>query len=218
MNQYICYLRVLLCLITILFYSCKNSSKSPVTPKEFTSHVVIKNEDYTRDSVLILQELKQSLHKREDFFSNTTYLDTTQLIIDTILYSPDVTRLAAFIMVKNTTSRQLSPDQDYKWYYDATCYLGNRQADSICLSWLGPGFTNSYSRADLSEIVRKYFFTNFRSTDTATHHLYDYNLDDVRFWTSAIWTEIEMRKQKKRDFEAEKKLHPENIYEPPLSK
>ena len=214
MHKYPRMLQILLCFIFSLLYSCEDMKQKKYTPKEFLNHTVIKKEDYSKDSITILKQLNVLLLKHEDFFHNKAYFDSTQLIIDSILYSPDFNKLAVFVITKNPTYRQLMPDKDYEWYYDATCYLGVRQKDTISLSWIGPSFTNSYNRDELSSIIRDSYFTDFATKDTAGLHTYKYNLNDVRFWDSSIWKEIEDKKTKKQEFEEEKKKHPENVYEP----
>lgn len=182
------------------------------TPNEFLNYTVIKKEDYTKDSVEILHQLRTLLIKREDFFDNKAYFDSTELRVDSITYSSDYEKLAMFIITKNPTYRQLVPNKKYKWYYDATCYLGIRQSNKIALSWIGPVFTNSYSLQNISHDIREAGFRTFATKDT--DGIYAYNFNDKRFWNSPIWKKIAEEKLKKKEFEEEKKNHPENIYEP----
>jgi hypothetical protein len=182
------------------------------TPKKFLNHTVIKKENYTKDSLEIEKRLKVLLAKHEDFFYSKAYFDSTEFIIDSIIYSPDFNKLAVFVITKNPIYRQLIPDKNSEWYYDATCYLGIRQYDTIALSWIGPVFTNSSSRQSISNDIRDACFKTFVTKDTTD--AYDYNLNDARFWHSSIWKKIKDEKMRKKDFEEEKKNHPENVYEP----
>lgn len=207
-------LQILLIFAFSFFYCCEGIKQKKYTPKEFLNHTIIRQEDYTKDSVEVIKQLKAFLIRHEDFFYNKAYFDSTQLIIDSIIYSPNFNKLAVFVITKNPTSRQLVPDTNYDWYYDATCYLGVRQKDSISLSWIGPSFTNSYNKNELSSIIRDYYFTNFATKDTVGLYTYKYNLNDIRFWDSSIWKEIEDKKLKRKAFEEEKRKHPENVYEP----
>ena len=118
------------------------------------------------------------------------------------------------MIAENPTHRQLMPDKDHEWYYNATCYLGIRQSDTISLSWIGPNFSNYTDRRSLSEIIRNSYFTEFATTDTVGLFTYKYNLNDIRFWDCSIWQEIEEKKVKRKELEVEKKEHPENVYEP----
>ena len=207
-------LQIFLVVIFPFLFSCEGAKKKENTSKEFLNHTVIKKEDYTKDSIEVVKQLKGFLLKQEDFFHNKAYFDSTQLIIDSIVYSPDFNKLAVFVITKNPVYRQLVPDKNYDWYYDATCYLGVRKNDTISLSFIGPSFTNSYNKNELSNIIRDTYFTDFATKDIIGLHTYKYNMNDVRFWDCSIWKEIEDKKIKKQEFEEEKRKHPENVYEP----
>jgi hypothetical protein len=187
--------------------------KNTDTPAAFLNLTKVSAKNYSKDSMELVTRLRELLIKREGFFDNTGYFDATHLMIDSIIYSPDLQKLAAFVLVKNPTYRQRMPDKKYTWYYDGTCYLGERKADTILLSWIGPVFTNSYNKEDISENIREDCFRRFATKDTAS--AYRYNINDIRFWNSSIWRKVEEEREKRRLFEGEKKNHPENVYEPP---
>lgn len=201
-------------LFMVSFSACQGIRLKKYTPKEFLNHTLVNKSDYTKDSILLIKQFGIQLSKHEDFFNDTAYFDSTQLIIDSIIYSPDLKKMAAFIITKNPTYRQIMPDEKYEWYYEATLYLGVRQNDSISLSWPGPSFTNSYNKRELSHLIRDSYFTEFVTKDSIGPHTYKYNLNDIRFWNCSIWKEVEDKKIQRRLFEEEKKKHPENIYEP----
>ena len=196
-------------------YGWKEFRKNTDTPDQFLNKTVIKKEDYTKDSLTLLAKFKALLLQQEDFFNSEEYFEGTDIIIDTILYSPDFNKLAVLVLTKNPTSRQTMPNENEEWYYNATSYLGVRQSDTIGLSWLGPSFTNSPDRQEQSNYIRQKCFRIFVSKDTAEKYAHKYNLNDVRFWTSSEWGKIEDDKIKRKEFEEEKIKHPENIYEPP---
>jgi hypothetical protein len=182
------------------------------TPKEFLSHAIIDELKYKSDSCEITKLLRVLLRNHEGFFYSKAYFDSTELIIDSVVYSPDLNRFAVLVITKNPTYRQLVPDKLNEWYYDATCYLGVRKNDTMALYWIGPSFTNSSNKESISSDIRESCFRSFVTKDT--NDVYSYNLNDNRFWSSSIWKKIEEEKRKKKEFEEEKKLHPENIYEP----
>jgi len=175
--------------ITILLLStaCNQERK---TPKEFLNHSKIDEKGYQSDSTMILINLYSSLQSREGFFNNSSYDNSTELIIDTLVYSPDFKKLAAFIMTKNLTSKQLAPDKTHVFYYDAACFLGIRGNDSIKLNWLGPNFTNTYDKNELSALIRDEYFNKFVTPKDDKSGKYKYNLNDTRFWDSPIWQEF----------------------------
>ena len=189
--------------------------KNTDTPDQFLNNTLVRKEDYTKDSLTIATKFKELLLQHEDFFYSKEYFEGTEIIIDTILYSPDLKKLAILVLTKNPTSRQLMPTENEMWYYNATSYLGVRQRDTISLSWLGQSFTNSTDKQEQSNYIRQECFRTFVSKDTTEKYAHRYNLNDCRFWTSSEWQKIEEDKIKKKEFEEEKIKHPENIYEPP---
>lgn len=157
--------------------------KNTDTPEEYLNNTTSSRNFYLKDSAEIINRLRELLLKHEDFFHSTAYYDSTELVIDTIIYSPNFKKLAFIVITKNPTNRQLMPDKRYSWYYDATCYLGIRQRDVLSLNWMGPIFTNSYSQQEISNNIREACFKTFITDDS----LYRYNLNDIRFWDSPIW-------------------------------
>ncbi len=196
-------------------YGWLEFQKNTDTPKEFLSHVEIKKDEYSRDSIKILKQLKFLLQNHEGSFYADDYFDSTELIVDSILYSPNFNRLAVFVMTKNPTYKQLDPNNKFDWYYDGSCYFGILQNDTIELYWLNDVlYTNYYDEQKLSNTIREFYFRMLASKDNNGKSRYLYNLNDIRFWNGPVWKEIEDKKIKKKEFEEEKKNHPENIYEP----
>lgn len=212
--KYKIMVQILLISLFLSFSSCEETNRKH-TAKEFLNHSVIDKNNYTKDSIEIVRQLKNTLKKHEGFFYSKEYFNGTDIIIDSLLYSPNFNKLAVFVITKNPTSRQLLPSNKYTWYYDATCYLGIRQNDTICLSWIGPSFSNSSDSDELSKTIRNEYFTKYaRIKNVEGEYRYKYNIGDVRFWDCPIWEEIKEEKRKRIEFEEEKKNHPENIYEP----
>lgn len=177
--------RIHILIVALYLWACGNGGKP--TPVEFLNRTTNNTTNYTKDSVAIVGQLKGSIARHEGFFYSKEYFDSTQIIADTILYAPGFNKLAVFVMAKNPTYRQLAPDKDYEWYYNATCYLGIRQGDTLDLKWEGPNFSNSYNKNELSKMMRHSYFTEFAAKDTSANARYKYNLDDIRFWDGPIW-------------------------------
>jgi len=194
------------------FYGWMEFRKNTDTPREFLNHTVVSKKDYFKDSVEIWDKLRSSLLSREDFFSNRAYFDSTEVIIDSIVYSPDLKKIAAIVIVKNPTYRQLMPDKKYDWYYDATCYLGIKQNDTITISWLGPVYTNSYNKQNISNDIREACFRTFVTKDSVGPNAYKYNLNDIRFWDSKIWKEIEEKRIRNHALSQPSPTHSEDVY------
>ena len=209
----IIFLGLIICYFTYV-YGLLDFRKNTDTSDKFLNHTNISLNEYNKDKSELINQFKNLVIKHVDFFYSKEYFEGTEIIIDTILYSPKFDKLAILIITKNPTSRQLMPDKNETWYYNATSYLGVRQNDSINLSWLGPNFSNSNDISDLSNILRNACFKTFVTKDTVSEYAHKYNLNDTRFWSSNEWQIIEKDKIKKLEFEKEKKEYPENIYEP----
>jgi hypothetical protein len=155
------------------------------TPTQYVNKTTRNHVDYKIDQEKLLVQFSELLNKRMEFFSNSSYSDsTTQIIIDTIIYSPDFNRLGVLIIAKNPTFRQLVPTKHGKWFFDSTCYLAIRKNGLFELKMLGPIFTNEKSNKDASKDIRDACFRHFivKASD-----IYKFNLDDRRFWQSKIW-------------------------------
>jgi hypothetical protein len=206
-------LGLIICYFTIV-YGRLEFRKNTDTPDKFVNRTNISINDYNKDKFKLISQFKDLTIKHVDFFYSKEYFEGTEIIIDTILYSPKYDKLAILIITKNPTSRQLMPDKNESWYYNATTYLGVRQNDSISLSWLGPNFSNSTDLSKISNILKEACFRTFVTKDTIGEFAHKYNLNDIRFWTSSEWQKVEKEKIKRMEFEKEKREHPENIYEP----
>jgi len=184
------------------------------TPKAYLNHTAADKKKYAQDTEDILKKLQYFLKNHQKSFHSKEYFDSTQLSMDTILYSPDFTKLAVFVIAKNPTSRQLAPDERYDWYYNAYCYLGIRQKDSIDLISIDEGH-RSYFKKKASEALRTDYFRLYATIkDVNGEYKYKYNLNDIRFWNGPAWKEIDDNKEQRREFEKMKKEHPENVFEP----
>jgi hypothetical protein len=161
------------------------------TPRRFLSTSRPDRSIYSKDSSHVIGQLSRFLKEQRGFFNNTAYYKGTQIIIDTIVYSPDYKKMGVLIITKNQSSRLLAPDGKHDLYYDATCYLGVKGGDTVALTWVGPNLTNSYSMKDISNDLRLACFRTFVSKDTTGPISYQYNLNDIRFWNSSIWNQID---------------------------
>jgi hypothetical protein len=183
------------------------------TPKEYVNNTVVNKKNYSSDSSNIVLQLQGFVKNHQESFFSKEYDQSTQIIVDTIVYSPDYKKIATFIIAKNSTNKQLMPDKKYRWYYDATCYLGTKQQNSFILGWNGPNYTNSYDIESISGRIKNYYFRQ-KSSNTDTNRE-DYNLDDIRYWSKSIdWKNLEYHRKMQKEFEEEKLKNPENVYEP----
>ena len=179
----------LILLLLFLLYSCDNFTFKKPTPKAYLNETRPVEAVYRNDTADIRNRLLQSLSAHHDFFRNSAYDSSTELLIDTVVYSPDFHKAVAFIMTKNSTSKQLMPDKSSQFYFDGTAFLVKKK-DSMLIEWLGPSFTNSNSQKALSREMRDYFFNAFADKDSTQPFFSPYHLNDKRFWTTAVWNKF----------------------------
>lgn len=183
------------------------------TPKEYLNNTVVNKKNYSSDSSNIALQLQGFVKNHQESFYSKEYDESTQIMVDTIVYSPDYKKIATFIIAKNSTNKQLMPDKKYRWYYDATCYLGTKQQNSFILGWIGPNYTNSYDIESISGKIRNYYFRQkYSNTDNNREN---FNLNDIRYWSKSIdWKNLENNRKMQKEFEEEKLKNPKNVYEP----
>jgi hypothetical protein len=170
----------------VQIYGWMSFQKRSNTPSKFMSRVEIGNEKYNVDKKLLLSEFAILLKDRKEFFHDTSFTDsTTQIIIDTIVYSPDLKKIVVMIIAKNPTSKQLLPEKNHRWFYNSTCYLGVKRGLKVELKMLGPTFTNEETFESASEDIRNACFMHFIEKGSA---IYTFNINDNRFWRSKIWS------------------------------
>jgi hypothetical protein len=183
------------------------------TPKKYLNHSKNSKNNYTKDSLWITVQLCGYLKNHQESFYVKNYFEDTELMIDTILYSPDKDKIALFVIVKKPTYRKLIASDKYEYYYDGYCYFGLREKDIFHLYWYENSLTNFSAKSDISSALRGFYFREFASIKTRDTGLV-YNLNDIRFWNCNFWNTVEEKINKKVEFENERKRNPANIYIP----
>lgn len=185
------------------------------TPKNYVSNIIINKEQYSSDSANIVLQIQGFVKNHQESFYSKEYDESTRIIVDSILYSPDYKKIATFIIAKNPTNKQLMPDKKYKWYYDGFLYIGNKDGDSVKINSTGEGQRNYKEINELSGALKNLFFEKYSSTKDNSGNEKLYNLNDIRYWEKSIdWGNLEYNRKMQKDFEEEKKNHPENVYDP----
>jgi hypothetical protein len=173
----------------LAFASCNGSSQYKKTPKEFINEVMVDKAIYSRDSAAVVANLYQKMKNHKASFTNPEYYDSTVLIIDTIIYDPSVNKIAVFVIAKNPTHRNPHSDSKLPYYYNANCYLGKRmQVDSSIfeLKQLGPfSIVNFDDIQEIRQAIRDSYYLELATVlDEKSQPVFNYNIDDKRFWDS----------------------------------
>jgi hypothetical protein len=186
-------MRLIVIALVFLVVSCNYGAgvgEKIYTPSQYINHVPVTKHRYSQDSVYVIRQLTGLLQMHKESFYAKEYDSLSELSIDTLIYSDNLNKLAAFILCKTKSS---SKSQDNNYQYDAYCYLGIRdpQPDTISLKWLGRfNPTNWKNKYEVSSLIRDMYFTEFAAIkDTSGAYWYKYNLNDKRFWNSVVWQE-----------------------------
>lgn len=190
-NKVSIFILSLVCLFSCDYGTGKGEQK--ITSREFLSKAFVPDIQYSKDSLEASTKLRAFLASHEQSFYNTEYSYSTSLDVDTIMYNNDLSKIALFVIVKTPMNRrpQSARNNLYDAWYDAYCYIGVRVKDSLNLKWVRRFYEiNLYNLADTRSSIRSDYFTQFATIkDTSGAYHYKYNIDDTRFWTSAIWEE-----------------------------
>jgi hypothetical protein len=222
---------ILFCLI-FQIVSCQNKKINP-TPTKFLSIVNVSKEIYTKDSLNLIQRVKNEMISHNGGYSADFYNHDTPIIIDTIMYSPRFDKIVFFaidsIENKKTYPDNLSAEEinevqkivstPYQGYhYNASVFIGKRDEKVFFKVYdFSKRYLGKYKNIqELRKRLRKKFFVEY---STIKEKGFEYNIDDRRFWDNPnIWNSIEKEAAKWQEFEKLKKEHPENVYEPAAHK
>ena len=167
------------------------------TPQEYLNNVLVSDSIYRNDSLWLINHLKEKIRDRSGSFYNKEYYDSTQLLIDSIIYSLDKDKIAFFVIAENPMHRRLNKlpsDEKHVYYYNAFCYLGIRldRTHTWTTKWFNTfNITNSKDLKKASEYIRWMYFNELVTVrDTGGASAFKYNVDDIRFWSGPAWKEL----------------------------
>jgi hypothetical protein len=154
---------------------------------------------YQRDSLFLYYTVKEYTKRYEKKHLQdglVQWYDTTDVVVDTIMYSPDSLKLFAFTLVKrhNQMDRELKeylkPDFDYDLENrDLIAYRKNKTSIWKVYRFFGTqtSFTLSHKK-DMRFALRLLYFERFKNPDFNSHRKkYLYNVNEKGFWTGPIW-------------------------------
>ncbi len=190
-------------ILSFQFASCQNKSFEK-TPKEFISKVNVPKRIYSSDSLNLVNLIKEEIRNHRGGYFSKAYDDSTEVIIDSILYSPNFDRLAFFIIDKkenkktypiNWTEKDVeSLNQNEKlsyngYHYTGKAYIGIRKKDSLIIDNFFRITTAKYENIDEAKLrLKQLFFEEYSAVKEAG---FEYNIDDVRFWKNKnVWNKI----------------------------
>lgn len=122
----------------------------------------------------------------------------TMILIDTILYSPNLNKIAFFVITKNSNQKfellgggELPEYPSDQFHFDAYCFLGEKKdpETKYHLAWMRVlNISNFHSYEEASQRIRSKYFNELASIQNREgESIYKYNLDDRRFWIGPAW-------------------------------
>lgn len=170
--------------IVIISFSCGNDNYK-ATPLKFKSVVKINKASYIADKNQICLVIKKMVNAKINPFDIKEYDKNTRIFVDTIIYSPDKTRLITFIITKNNTEKLLKKENNENYYYNANylfCVKNNTTNVIGVFDYSSFNLVNFYSYKEIKEALYDYCF--YRLFGESTQENIHYNIDDSRFWQS----------------------------------
>jgi hypothetical protein len=169
-------------------FGCESSK----TPDQYLNKTAVSKSTYLADSTFFIQQIDSLIENKESAFYPKSYSSTSQIFIDTIVYSPDSLKAAFFVILKNPNSSLLATDNPDGFHFDAKCFLAQRV--SVLKPWKIKWFRimniNRYPEYnEISDQIHKRYFEDLvKIKDESGKSRYGVNLNDIRFWNSPAWS------------------------------
>ena len=176
-------------ILFIISIACNGQLQKKTTPKEFINRAVINSNYFRKDSTFIIGYLFKKMKNHQESFVNKEYFDSTILEIDSIIYSHSLNEIAVLVIAKNPVDRNPYMDSRLSYYYNANCYLGKRlynDSSIFELKVIGPfNLVNFDDKNEIRHVIRESYFLELSTVlDENGKKIYEYNLNDSRFWDS----------------------------------
>ena len=178
-------------LILLSFAAGCAKPQAPKTPEEYKYQIIISENDYRLDNEYLRSTITTLVEKKAGPFYPDSYDDKTDIFIDSILYSPDQSRIVFFVIAKNSNANLLKTNDPEGEHFDAMCFLGTKESTNR--DWIVRWFRimNFHTYTTYSDVSAKIRFRYFRNLveikNEEGESRYKYNIDDIRFWEGPVW-------------------------------
>lgn len=206
---------IILFLIYIQVVGCQNKNIK-LTPDKYISEVKVPKELYLNDSIKLVELIKTEIKGHKGAYFSKSYDDSTQIIIDTIMYNKDFNKIIFFIIDKAENFKSVEKRTDLSLdgnYYTGKAYIGIRVNEVLKINNFFRIETANYQK--IEEVKKRLREIYFEEYSAVKEDGFEYNLDDIRFWNNPnVWNIIQEDELKWKEFEKEKKKNPKNVYHP----
>jgi hypothetical protein len=158
------------------------------TPPEYKQSTVVIEQRYMEDSIYLYNVVESMLLKHiEPFSPPSYYTKTTEIYLDSVLYSPNQLRLIVFVISKVPRRTALANGKDTLSYdYDAYylfCGRDNLNSSIKVFEYCPFRIGNYASYKEVKYALNELCFGR-RATDLWNNQEPKRNIDDSRFWNS----------------------------------
>ena len=191
---------IILILLSFQVVSCQNRTIK-ITPNEFLSKVKVPKDLYAKDSLKLVDLIKEQIKNHKEAYYPKAYDSLTVVVIDTIMYSKDLSKITFFIIDKVENKKTYPKgwnEEDVKsvekygnlpyegYHYNAKAYIGVRKNDSIEIAnFFRLEVGDFLNISELKIRQRQMFFEEYSAVKEKG---FEYNLDDYRFWDNPnVW-------------------------------
>lgn len=176
--------------IALLLMQCNR------TPKEYVSRTSAPRDVYTKDSIYLKKVAWHIFKNHLGGFDGTSYDRYTGFYLDSIIYSPNLTKMLFWIITEDSTHKVSGMEEDIK--HPSMCYngcymfafrksLNETLKVSESFSYMSV-FNKSYKEAHES-LYQECFVDKRFYKDSNGHKKHSY--DDIRVWQDIDWIGID---------------------------
>jgi len=173
---------------------------SDTTPVKYRNKTVVSSSIYKVHKEILKDSIKYFIKNKSLAYYPRENDSLTEVIIDTILYSPKKDKAAFFVVTKNSNDKLLSGGNENEYHYDAHCFAVYLKEDSIFsdIYWIRTSNVSNFHTLEKASFrIREMYFKDFsKREDVNGNSMYKYNLNDIRFWNGLIWKTMEEEKEK----------------------
>jgi|GEM_PF-6120948 len=160
------------------------------TPEEYRANYKVSPVKYCEDKAALTDKLYQLIREKAEAFYTKQHDSLTKVYIDTILYNSERDKVAFLVLVENSKSKIIIPQNEIKYdssrihydtsgfYYDGHCFTAkyiNNSWDNV--KWIMLLNIIDYPNIEEASIaIRNQYFIEISEIKGY------YNIDDIRFW------------------------------------
>lgn len=179
-------MKLLNCVAPIFLYILSTGCwiSSTRTPQRYKNSTKVDSETYKWQRQQLHDSIRSMVDQRRNPFYQSDNGSSTEIYIDTILYNPEKTKTAFFVITKNKERK--NNEESNIFNYRAHCLIANIVGSKFTnIRWLSYYNISGYeSLTNTSSRIREMHFLEFKNRPK---NGVKYNLDDVRFWGEPVW-------------------------------